>query len=172
MIITQNPVRGSDLIRDFLLEQGVPTARMRKKQLFTPYEQRIRLMRENQDKPEEFRAHSLRRKLTKLDRALSDEEAYALDRAFNAWLSLNGKSKSVDPGAIHGGGSYGEPLTQMEIGEARAFGSMRKRLKPHMHNAVRILFRAMAPWEDQIYKIEISQVIELAKALKAAYEQK
>lgn len=172
MIITQNEVKGSGIVRDFLLENGVPMARLRKRQLFTPYEQRIRMMGENQDKPEEFRARSLRRKLTKLDRALTDDEAYALDRAFSAWLILNGKSKSVDFMSVGGGSETSEPLNDAELKEASAFRIMRGLLGSYERFIVMNLFNVMAPWNDEIHKIEIKDVARLAKAIKKAYEQK
>jgi hypothetical protein len=129
-------------------------------------------MNENLDKPEEFRTRSLRRKLTRLDRALSDGEAYALDRAFNAWLSLNGKSKSVDPAGVNGGGGQSEPLSQHELAEAGAFSQMSKRLHADTRQAMNLLFAAMAPWNDEIHRIDILDAIKVARLLKSAYEQK
>lgn len=172
MITLDKQVKGTELVRDFLLENGVATARFRKRQLFTPYEQRIRLMSENLDKPEEFRTRSLRRKLTRLDRALTDGEAYALDRAFNAWLTLNGKSKSVDPMAVHGGDGQSEPLSQHELMEAKAYADMLRVFNPNARYMINQLFTAMAPWNDEIHRIDILYAREFAKAIKLAYEQK
>lgn len=172
MIILDKPVQGSELVREFLLESGVATARFKKKQLFTPYDQRMRMITENMDKPEEFRTRSLRRKLTKLDRALSDDEASALDRAFNGWLILNGKSKSIDPEAVYGANSQQEPLDQHELERAADFSKMSKRLHADARQAMNSLFAMMAPWNDEVYRIDILDAIKVARLVKSAYEQK
>jgi len=172
MIIWDHEVKGSELIREFLISQGEPIARLQRRRLFTPYAHRIRLMQENADKPEGYRKRSLRNRLTKLDKALTDQEAYALDRAFSAWLALNGKSKSVDFMSVGGGSGQSEPLNDTELKEANAFRIMKGLAGAQARFAMSKLFEAMAPWNDEVYKIEISDCVKLAKSIKNAYEQK
>lgn len=172
MIITENQVRGSDVIREFLISEGEPIARLQRRRLFTPYAHRIRMMQENQDKPEAYRKHSLRKRLTKLDKALTDDEAYALDRAYSAWLTLNGKSKSVDITGLPKGSGQSEPLNDGELKEAEAFCLMLKVFNPNARFVINQFFAALAPWNDKIYKIEISEAAWIAKEIKLAYEQK
>jgi hypothetical protein len=166
-------VKGAGLIREFLISEGVALGRYRKPQLFTSHPERMRIMEEMSDRPKAFRVRSLRRKLTKLDRALTDDEAYALDRAFNAWLALNGKSKSVNPMAVGGGGSsQQEPLNQRELNEATAFRNMRGLLGSYNRFRMRKLFEALAPWRENEFSVNILEAAQLAKAIKRAYEQK
>lgn len=160
-------------IRDFLISEGVAIARFRKKPVLTSYQERLRLMEENRAKPEAYRARSLRRKLTRLDRALTDQEAYALDRAYSAYLIFEGRSKSVDFGSVGGGGNGdSEPLSQDELREAGAYVLMLRRLNRADRELAKEAFAALAPWGEKAYTIDMPRTIHLARAVKNAYEQK
>ena len=67
--------------RDILTPPGAPfVARHRARTLLTPLAVRRAIVEDAASKPEPVRARSLRRRLTVLDRALTDPEAEALDR--------------------------------------------------------------------------------------------
>jgi len=156
------------------MSEGEPIARLRVKPMLTAYSQRIRLMEEMHDRPEKFRVRSLRRRLTKLDRALTDEEAYALDRAHNAWLSLHGKSKSVDFSAPGGGSSSGDssPLDCRELDEAKHYAQMRTAIGAGWRMHMDCLFYEWAPWTEGKPVYELAMIIDIARKIKKAYERK
>ena len=71
----------SPFTRDILTPPGAPfVARHRARMLLTPLAVRRAIVEDAASKPEPVRARSLRRRLTVLDRALTDPEAEALDR--------------------------------------------------------------------------------------------
>jgi hypothetical protein len=71
----------SPFTRDILTPTGAPiVARHRARTLLTPLAARQAIIEDAATKPEPVRIRSLRRRLTVLDRALSDREAEALDR--------------------------------------------------------------------------------------------
>lgn len=145
---------------------------MRAKAIYTPYEARMRLLEELRDTPKQFRERSIRRRLTALDRALSDDEARALDRAFNAWLLFEGKSKSVDPMSVGGGSSDKSPLNDRELGEAGKFQEMSKRLSYGWRMHMRCFFIEIAPWaEKQEAYYETDMICQIVRAIKKAYEE-
>ena len=76
--------------RDVLTPPGAPiVARHRTRTLLTPLAVRRAIIDDADAKPEPVRVRSLRRRLTLLDRALSDCEAEALDRLTNCIASLS-----------------------------------------------------------------------------------
>jgi hypothetical protein len=76
--------------RDILTPPGAPiVARHRAKALLTPLAVRRTIIEEAEAKPEPVRVRSLRRRLTVLDRALSDGEAEALGRLTSCIASLS-----------------------------------------------------------------------------------
>jgi hypothetical protein len=76
--------------RDVLTSPGAPiVARHRTRTLLTPFAVRRAIIEDADAKPEPVRVRSLRRRLTLLDRALSDCEAEALDRLTNCIASLS-----------------------------------------------------------------------------------
>ncbi len=171
--VTPERRKRGDLERDIIAEiGGGGFPRQRAKSIITPYAARMRLMDELADKPPQYRERSVRRRLTALDRMLSDDEAYALDKAQSAWLMLNGKSKSVDALAIRGGSSQSEPLNDAELIEASEFRIMHAFLGVSMRIGLRRLFEALAPWNDEPYRFDLSQIVILAKAIKKAYRTK
>lgn len=162
----------SETIREFLISEGFPIARLRKPMKLTGYQERMRIIEENNDKPEAFRERSLRRRLSKLDRALTDAEAYALDRAFNAWLISEGKGKSVNPMAVFSpSGESALPLSQAQFNELRAFALMLRNLGAAHWVIMGRTFLAMAPWAEG-QEIHIRQTRDLARCIKKAYENK
>ncbi len=76
--------------RDILTPPGAPiVGRHRTRTLLTPLAVRRAIIEEAAAKPEPVRVRSLRRRLTQLDRALSDREAEALDRLTSCITSLS-----------------------------------------------------------------------------------
>lgn len=76
--------------RDVLTPPGAPTvARHRIRTILTPLAMRRAIIEEAAALPEAARVRSLRRRLTALDRALSGEEAEALDRIASCLHSLS-----------------------------------------------------------------------------------
>jgi hypothetical protein len=80
----------SAFTRDILSLPGAPiVARRRVRTLLTPLGVRRAIIEDAATKPEPVRIRSLRRRLTVLDRALSDREAEALDRLTSCISSLS-----------------------------------------------------------------------------------
>jgi hypothetical protein len=80
----------SPFTRDVLTPPGAPiVARHRTRTILTPLAVRRAIIEEAAARPEAGRIRSLRRRLTVLDRALSDEEAEALDRMTACLHSLS-----------------------------------------------------------------------------------
>lgn len=171
---TKKRMEQSAIIREMLVERGIAFMRNRTKPIFTSWEVRKRMVDELREKTEDFKQRSLRRKLTKLDKALTDKQAFALDMAYNAWLITEGKSKSVDATAVHGGGDGQRlPLTEREFAQVAKFkravaswpGTWKWRLEQ--------FFSLIAPWaENQNLRPDarsIEQIVELAKMLEKKY---
>lgn len=120
--------------------------------MLTSWAVRKRMIDELSERPEGFKRRSLARRLTKLDKALTDLEAYSLDRAFSAWLITAGKSKSVDVSGVTGE-SYvwheaKTPLGDWQIGE---IAKLREGLRgwPNGQRLELIaMFNLMAPWHE------------------------
>jgi hypothetical protein len=170
--VTPQRRKRGDITRDVIAEMGGGGfPRMRAKAIYTPYEARMRLLEELRDTPKRFRERSIRRRLTALDRALSDDEARAFDRAFNAWLVLNGKSKSVNPMSVGGGNSQSDPLNERELQEATAYRIMFGKIGFGMRMHMRCLFEEMAPWSDKEPIYETDMICQIVRAIKKAYEE-
>jgi hypothetical protein len=76
--------------RDILTPAGAPViARLRTRTVQTPLAVRLAIIEDAAAKPEAVRARSLRRRLTALDRALSDCEAEVLERLTSCINSLS-----------------------------------------------------------------------------------
>ncbi|MFT4080486.1 hypothetical protein [Rhodomicrobium sp.] len=76
--------------RDVLTPPGAPVvARRRARLVLTPLETRLAILEDAAAKPEAVRIRSLRRRLTALDRALSDREAEALERLSSTIAALS-----------------------------------------------------------------------------------
>jgi hypothetical protein len=77
--------------RDILTPPGAPiVARHRARTILTPLAVRLAIIEDAAAKPESVRTRSLRRRLTMLDRALSDREAEMLERLASCINSLSG----------------------------------------------------------------------------------
>jgi len=78
---TEERRRHTPFARDVLTPPGAPImARHRTRTILTPLDVRRAIIEDAAAKPEAVRVRSLRRRLTVLDRALSDREAEALER--------------------------------------------------------------------------------------------
>jgi len=78
------------LTRDILTPPGAPIiTRLRTRTVLTPLAVRLAIIEDAAAKPEAVRVRSLRRRLTALDRALSDCEAEMLDRLTSCFNSLS-----------------------------------------------------------------------------------
>lgn len=76
--------------RDVLTPAGAPiVARHRARTILTPLETRRAILEDIASKPETVRVRSVRRRLTVLDRMLSDEEAEALERLSSCFNGLS-----------------------------------------------------------------------------------
>jgi hypothetical protein len=76
--------------RDILTPPGSPIiARLRTRTILTPLSVRLAILEDAAAKPEAVRLRSLRRRLTPLDRALSDREAEMLERLTSCINSLS-----------------------------------------------------------------------------------
>lgn len=171
---TKKRMEQSAIIREMLLEKGIAYMRNRTKPIFTSWEVRLRIVDELSEKTEDFKQRSLRRKLTKLDRALTDRQAFALDQAFSAWLATEGKSKSVDASAVNGGGTEHKlPLTEREFKQVAKFKEGIRHWPGTWKWRLEQFFSLIAPWaENQNLKPDaasIQQLVELAKMLEKIY---
>lgn len=173
---TRERRKRGDIAREMVKqENGGHMPRMRAKADFTPYEMRIAIIDEAASVHAGNEAaikRSLRRRLTKLDRALSDDEAKALDRAFRGWLLFEGRGKSVDPMAVHGGSSGGaSPISPSDWPEAEAYVRMVRRLKG-WPVSLHFWFCITAGLEVHGYSPNsMDEMLAMAKAIKEAYEK-
>ena len=87
---TQHRRQHTAFARDMLAPPGAPiVARHRARTILTPLEMRRAILEDVASKPESVRVRSLRRRLTILDRMLSDQEAEALERLTTCINSLS-----------------------------------------------------------------------------------
>ncbi len=87
---TEHRRQHTPFMRDILTPPGAPiVARHRARTLLTPLAVRRAIIEDAEAKPEPVRTRSLRRRLTALDRALSDPEAEALGRLTSCIASLS-----------------------------------------------------------------------------------
>jgi hypothetical protein len=87
---TEHRRQHTPFTRDILTPAGAPiVARHRARTLLTPLAARRAIVEDAASKPEPVRVRSLRRRLTVLDRALTDPEAEALDRLTSCIGSLS-----------------------------------------------------------------------------------
>lgn len=149
----------SAIVREMLVEAGIAFMRNRAKPILTSWA---------------IRCQGNKRKWTKLDRALTDRQAYALDQAFNAWLVTAGKSKSVDATAVHGGSDQERsPLNERELNQVARFRAAIANWPGTWKWRLEQLFSLIAPWaENQNLRPDaasIAQIVELAKQLEKIY---
>lgn len=173
---TKKRMEKGAIIREMLVERGIAFMRNRTKPILTSWEVRKRMVDELREKTDNFKQRSLRRKLTELDRALTDRQAFALDRAYTAWLILAGKGKSVGLGdrVINSTKMDGGiPLKQQEFELIGRYKDGIAKWDKWSREKLEMLFQAMAPWaENQNLKPDaasIAQIVDLAKKLEKIY---
>jgi hypothetical protein len=87
---TEERRKHTPFTRDVLMPIGAPIiARHRTQMILTPLSMRLAILEDIAEKPEAVRLRSLRRRLTALDRALSDREAEMLERLASCISSLS-----------------------------------------------------------------------------------
>jgi hypothetical protein len=175
--LTAERRKRSAITRDLIAaEGGGGFPRYRAKPIITPMAVRARILEEVRDRPAEFQRRSARRRLTALDRALSDENAAIIDRAFSAWLIAHGKVKAVNLESL-GVRSSGErsTVTGRELYELGLYREARLQLTGFQQQVLEHLFAALAPWalnaEVTITRDLIEAVKNTARALRYAYKR-
>lgn len=166
--VTRERRQKSPIARDIVAELGIGFARQRAKPWLTPMPIRLRIIREARG-----RERSLRRRLTRLDRALTDEQARTLNRAYDAWLICEGKASTVQIGKIGFSAIDREPLTQRELAEIGAYRIAVMALAKRDQDKLSSLFNIIAPWnQNELKKPSVSvinEIVDLAKKLQKSY---
>lgn len=157
------------------MSEGRGYARLRACQIMTPLIVRTRILAELADRPEEFRRRSVRRRLTALDRALSDGQAQALDRVYTAHLTLQGKARGVNWSSMGSrSAGFGDPLTDRELVEIGAYRHVRAKLDTAAREWLDWFLAIMSPWDSGVEPLKmtpdlITGVRQLAERLETAY---
>jgi hypothetical protein len=133
--------------RDVLTPVGAPIiARHRARMILTPLEVRRAILEDIASKPESVRVRSLRRRLTVLDRMLSDAEAEALERLASCFSGLS------NVGAVNylksevRSSPFGRvPFNEWKRREIAAMCHVLKALSPPNRSAVLCLMRLLDP---------------------------
>ncbi len=174
--VSQKQALRRHIIRDLIQgDIALPNfARHRARAFLTGISERERILDELAHLEAKKRERIMRKKLTPLDRALSDRQAANLNRALSAWLVLNGKSKSVNPEAVGGGdGDQKLPLSVRELSEAHAFSTMKRKLEGIWKDRLEALCWALAPWRDECSRklsdAEIDIIVNLSEKIMHAY---
>jgi hypothetical protein len=159
--------------RDVLTPPGAPiVARHRTRTLLTPLAVRRAIIEDAGAKPEPVRVRSLRRRLTLLDRALSDREAEALDRLTNCIASLSNigclnylrsEVRSSPVGRL--------PFSEGKRVEIAAMNAVLKGLSPAHRSAVLELAVLLDPSHSGAFKPAGEFVALLQAAAAAAVTQ-
>jgi hypothetical protein len=136
---------------DVLTPSGAPViARHRTRTILTPLTVRRAILEEAASKPEAVRVRSLRRRLTVLDRALSDREAEALDRLTSCLNSLSNIGCVSYLGSEIRSTPYGRlPFGDGKRQEIAAMNYVLKGLPPACKSAVLELAAVMDPSQSQ-----------------------
>ena len=155
--------------RDVLTPPGAPImARHRTRTLLTPLAVRRAIIEDAAAKPEPVRVRSLRRRLTLLDRALSDCEAEALDRLTNCIASLSNigclnylrsEVRSSPVGRL--------PFSERKRVEIAAMSAVLKGLSPAHRSAVLELAVLLDPSHSGAFK-PAGEFVALLQAAAAA----
>ena len=155
--------------RDVLTPPGAPVmARHRTRTLLTPLAVRRAIIEDAAAKPEPVRVRSLRRRLTLLDRALSDCEAEALDRLTNCIASLSNigclnylrsEVRSSPVGRL--------PFSERKRVEIAAMSAVLKGLSPTHRSAVLELAVLLDPSHSGTFK-PAGEFVALLQAAAAA----
>ena len=160
----------SPFTRDILTPAGAPiVARHRARTLLTPLEVRHAIVEDAASKPEPVRVRSLRRRLTVLDRALSDREAEALDRLTSCISSLSNvgclnylrsEARSSPTGRL--------PFSEGKRIEIAAMNAVLKGLSPVHKSAVLELAVLLDPSHSGSFKPALEFVAILQSAAASA----
>lgn len=149
------------IIREMLIERGIAFMRNRVKPMLTSWP---------------IRCKGNKRKWTRLDKALTDGQAYALDRAFNAWLAVAGRGHTVDTTGATVSVVWKDGKLPMRGYEFEEVGRLRTALANWDNGTkqkLEMLFQVMAPWAEKQNVIpdaaSIAQIVELAKKLEKIY---
>lgn len=167
----------SPIVRELVPMDGAYIPRMRAKPLLTPMAVRQAILDELDGQPEDFRLRSIRRRLTRLDRALTDTDAAVLDRALNAWLSAHQGARAVnlDSQGIRSTSGDKAPITGRQLYELGAYQEAIKHLSPIQRKALNGLFALLSPFAEapqgELSAEIIGQIRWLARDLKKAYRQ-
>src|SRR5688572_26027308 len=98
-ILAQERMKGSKREHlDNMATPGAPVWRRRLRKPYTCWAVRADLLRQAADLPDRERQLYVRRRLTELDKALSDDEAEALERWLDCEEMLQGRVKISDYG--------------------------------------------------------------------------
>lgn len=114
---------------DNIATPGAPVWRRRIRKPFTCKAVRLQLIAQAADLPELERERYVRRRLTKLDLALTDEQAEAVEEWLLCEELLAGRVKISDYGGRTGGGSgQASPIPDALMGRLRAHATVGVRL--------------------------------------------
>ena len=140
--------------RDILTPPGAPiVARHRARSLLTPLALRRAIIEEAETKPEPVRQRSLRRRLTVLDRALSDGEAEALERLTTCIASLsNIGCLNYLKSEVRSSASGRLPFSENKRREIAAMNAVLKGLSPAHRAAVLELAVLLDPGHSGCFK--------------------
>lgn len=129
---------------DNIATPGAPVWRRRLRKPFTCWAVRTDLLRQAADLPDRERQLYVRRRLTELDKALSDDEAEALERWLDCEELLQGRVKISDYGDRTGGGSgQASPVPDRVIAAMEDHAQAKRRMPRHMRAVLQLLGRMM-----------------------------
>jgi hypothetical protein len=128
----------ANIHHDNIATPGAPVWRRRIRKPFTCKAVRLQLIAQAADLPELEREAYVRRRLTKLDLALSDEQAEAVEEWLLCEEVLSGRVKISDYGDRTGGGSgRASPVPDALMGRLKSHARLKKHLSyraTHMLN--------------------------------------
>jgi hypothetical protein len=155
--------------RDILTTPGAPVvARHRARMLLTPLAVRRAIIEEAATKPEPVRIRSLRRRLTVLDRALSDSEAEALDRLTSCIAALtNVGCLNYLRSEVRSSPTARLPFSESRRIEIAAMNAVLKGLSPAHKSAVLELAILLDPSHSGAFK-PAGEFVTLLQAAAAA----
>lgn len=136
---------------DNIATPGAPVWRRRFRKPFTCWAVRIELVRQAGElKDEGERQLYVRRRLTELDKALSDDQAEALERWLDCEEMLQGRVKIGDYGDRTGGGSgQVSPVPDRVLDALAAHAEAKRRMHPYPRKVLAMLVAMMeAPQWD------------------------
>lgn len=156
--------------RDILTPPGAPiVARHRARTLLTPLAIRRAIIEDAETKPEPVRQRSLRRRLTVLDRALSDCEAEALGRLTSCIASLsNIGCLNYLKSEVRSSASGHLPFSENKRREIAAMNAVLKGLSPVHRAAVLELAVLLDPGHSGCFKPAAEFIALLQSAAAAA----